>query len=530
MKNSGLTTEPFWRIGLYIRLSKEDERDGDSGSVINQEKILRGFVSEYFDAEEYVIVGVFSDDGLTGTDTFRPEFRRLRDLIARREINCMVIKSLARGFRNLADQQKFLEEFLPVYGARFISIGSPFIDTFKNPRAVSGFEVPIHGLFNEQFAAATSEEVRKTFNMKRERGEFIGAFAPYGYQKDPSDKSKLIIDEDAARVVRCIFCWYVSEGYSKSGIVGRLNNLGEPNPALYKQKKGLRYQNPNSSSNDGLWSGSTVAKILQNAVYTGAMVQGRHRVISYKIHKQIRAPQSEWFVVPDTHEAIIDRETFEKVQSLSRRGARTPPGKGTVHMLSGLVRCADCKKAMHRKTARGIAYYFCRTFTEKNACSKHSIRQDRLEALLLKLVREQIALEGDLSEEIEQIKNAPSLEFERERIVWSLQRAEKQLARIRDASDGLYTDWKSGEITRDEYHRLKSRFAGQMMQIESHIANIKVEIAKGGGAESEAPYLLSFIKNRNIMALNRGILIELIDTVWVCEGGEVVVDFRFAEE
>ena len=144
----------------------------------------------------------------------------------------MIIKSLARGFRNLADQQKFLEEFIPINGARFICTGTPFIDTYANPHSASGLEVPIRGMFNEQFAATTSEEIRKTFKMKRERGEFIGAFATYGYKKDPNDKNSLLVDEEAAEVVKSIYHWFVNEGYSKMGIAKRLNQMGEPNPCL----------------------------------------------------------------------------------------------------------------------------------------------------------------------------------------------------------------------------------------------------------------------------------------------------------
>lgn len=159
--------EPFWKIGLYIRLSREDDNEDESESVINQEKILRDFVDSYFEPGTYVIVDVFADDGLTGTDTARPNFKRLEGCIVRKEVNCMIIKSLARGFRNLADQQKFLEEFIPINGARFICTGTPFIDTYANPHSASGLEVPIRGMFNEQFAATTSEEIRKTFKMKR---------------------------------------------------------------------------------------------------------------------------------------------------------------------------------------------------------------------------------------------------------------------------------------------------------------------------------------------------------------------------
>lgn len=231
-------TEPFWKIGLYIRLSREDDNEDESESVINQEKILRDFVDSYFEPGTYVIVDVFADDGLTGTDTERPGFKRLKGCIVRKEVNCMIIKSLARGFRNLADQQKFLEEFIPINGARFICTGTPFIDTYTNPHAASGLEVPIRGMFNEQFAATTSEEIRKTFKMKRERGEFIGAFAPYGYKKDPNDKNSLIVDEAAAEVVKSIYHWFVDEGYSKWELLKGSIRWGSLTPKPTKRKRG----------------------------------------------------------------------------------------------------------------------------------------------------------------------------------------------------------------------------------------------------------------------------------------------------
>ena len=529
-KTPGSYADPFWKIGLYLRLSREDENEDESASIINQEKILRDFVDSYFAPGSYVIVDVFADDGLTGTDTARPNFKRLEGCIVRKQVNCIIIKSLARGFRNLADQQKFLEEFIPVNGARFICTGTPFIDTYANPHSASGLEVPIRGMFNEQFAATTSEEIRKTFKMKRERGEFIGAFAPYGYKKDPNDKNSLIVDEEAAEVVKSIYHWFVNEGYSKRGIAQRLNQMGEPNPEAYKKQKGLKYNNPNSSKNDGLWSASTIARILQNKVYTGVMVQGRHRIISYKVHKQINVPEDEWFVVPHTHEAIIDKGIFEKAQALHKRDTRTAPGKEKVYLMSGFVYCADCQKAMRRKTARNIAYYYCRSYSDKKICSKHSIRQDKLENAVLAALQMQISLVDQLAEEIERINNAPVINRENKMLFNSLKQAEKQLKQYRDASDSLYLDWKSGEINKDEYHRLKSKVAEQIPQLETNIAYLKEEMqASNGDMEAANPYLNAFLKHRNIQSLNRGIMAELVKAVWVHENGEITVDFNFAD-
>ena len=533
--NSRTRSEMFWKIGLYIRLSKEDAKAADKGddseSIINQEKILRDFVVEYFEAGTYVIVDVFADDGLTGTDKMRPHFQRLEKCIERKEVNCMILKSLARGFRNLGDQQKFLEEFIPMHGARFINLSSPFIDTFANPRSATGLEVPIRGMFNEQFAATTSEEIRKTFKMKRERGEFIGAFAPYGYKKDPEDKNHLLIDDEPAQVVRSIYRWFVHEGYSKAGIAKRLNSMGEPNPASYKRKQGMKYHNPNSDINDGLWSAKTIASVLQNPMYIGVMVQGKNRIISYKVHKQISVPEDEWFVVPNMHEAIIDTDTFEKAQRLHMRNTRTAPSKQQIHLFSGFVRCADCKKAMRRKASKNYVYYACRSYVDKNVCTKHSIRLDLLERAILKIVQRQIALIGTLADEILRINSAPILYRESRRLDSSLRTAERQWTQHKDASDSLYMDWKIGVITQAEYCRLKAKFAEQIGRLEQSISYLREEIlAMANGTDSDDPYLTSFLQHRNIEELNRGILVELIDAIWVHENGELTIDFNFADQ
>ncbi|MCL2839322.1 MAG: recombinase family protein [Defluviitaleaceae bacterium] len=522
--------EPLWKIGLYIRLSKEDGNAHESESIVNQEKILRDFVDGYFEAGTFIIVDVFADDGLTGTDKQRPEFQRLEKCIASKAINCMILKSLARGFRNLADQQKFLEEFIPAHGARFINLSAPFIDNYKNPRSASGLEVPIRGMFNEQFAAQTSEEIRKTFKMKRERGEFIGAFAPYGLKKSPSDKNKLLIDENAAQVVRNIFDWFVNKGYSKRGIAQRLNQMGVPNPAEYKRKGGLKYQNPNTSVNDGMWTSATVARILQNQMYIGLMVQGKYRVISYKVHTQVNVPEGEWFVVPNTHEAIINKETFDKAQALHARDTRTANAQKEVHMFSGFVRCADCQKAMHRKTVRQYVYYFCRSYEDKKICTKHAIRLDKLEHIVLTVIRKHIRLIDNLSQVMAHIHNAPSAHNESTQLTNALKTAKKQLNQHNDVADSLYMDWKSGDITKEEYRRLKSKVAEQLQQLEQNIAYLTEAIqGLADDTGSAHPYLADFLKYRNIQTLSRGIIVALIDRIWVHEDGAVTIDLNYSE-
>lgn len=521
-----------WKIGKYIRLSRDDGSN-ESESIVNQRKILDEQIPKYFDSD-YYIVDEYIDDGRTGTsDNTRPDFLRLVEDVKCGRINCIVTKNLSRAFRNSANQGKFLEEFIPLYNTRFISLYEPHIDTFLNPEVVHSLEVSITGFMNEQYAYKTSVDVRRTFDTKRKKGEFIGAFAPYGLMKKPDNKNMLIIDDEAAEIVRDIFHWFVDEGMSKSGITKRLNELGVPNPTAYKHSKGFKYSNPNVYKNDGLWSERTVLDILLNQMYIGNMVQGKQKVISYKVHDRINLKEKDWYIVQNTHEAIIDKETFEKAQKLHQRDTRVCPNKRKVYTFSGLLRCADCKKAMTRKSAKNIVYYSCSTYSRKlkTACTKHTIREDVLEKAVLTAIQKQIALVDNLTQIIDEINNAPVIYRESKRINKLLDIKQKELDKLNSLIDNLYMDWRTNEITKTEYKRIKSKFEVQIEQIKEIIANLEKEKAElSTGISVNEPYLQTFLKHKNIDHLERGILVELIDNIYVHEGGGLTIEFNFEDQ
>lgn len=376
-------------------------------------------------------------------------------------VDCIICKTLARAFRNYSDQGYFLERIFPLHRVRFISLGDPAIDTFLNPEVTQGMEVPISGLMNDRYAARTSNDIRRTFDYKRRNGEFIGAFAPYGYKKHPENKNHLIIDEEAAQVVQNIFHWFVYEGMSKLGIVKRLNELGIPNPTFYKRSKGLNFRVPNDHKNDGLWSINTIFTILKNKMYIGTMVQGKQRVISYKVHEKITPPEEEWYMVANTHEPIIDLETFEKAQKLGQRRTRTAPTKRQVYLFSGFLRCADCEKRMTRKANReqlktGVKeyiYYICSTqaLKSKDKCTRHSMKLEDLEQAVLKAIQAQIALVDDMSSIIREINKQPIIQTHAKQLKQLLRTKEKEFEKIHHVTDNLYMDWKCGDLTKVEY-------------------------------------------------------------------------------
>lgn len=526
----------IWKIGIYIRLSKEDLRSSDeSESITNQRKINLEFIEEKFRGEEYTIYDFYVDDGRSGTtEDARPDFQRLSKDIRDGSVNCVICKTLARAFRNYADQGKFLEQYLPTYGCRFIAFGNPYVDTFANPDCTQNMEIPINGLMNDRYAARTSEDVRRTFRTKRKNGEFTGAFAPYGYMKNPENKNALIVDDTAAEIVKEIFAKYL-DGWSRLSIVRYLNDHSIPCPSVYKQKSlGLKYQNPHCDpAKNPLWSERTVGGILKNRMYCGDMVQGRCRIKSYKVHIQEPVPEEEWFIKENTHEPIIDRETFDQVQRLLQKDTRTSPKRNTLYLFSGFLRCADCRRAMARSEVKGYVYYFCTTYKNrsKRACTKHRICHGHLEAAVLYAIQQQIYLTVDCAEIMGEISQTSSGGSHIDKISEAIGQKERELARISRYKQAIYQDWKDSEISQKDYRHMREDYEQQEQELNGIIGKLLDEKEEQENrAEAENPYLTAFRRQKNIAGLSRDLLIELVDHIKVYEDGRITIVFRFADE
>ncbi|MDR1688040.1 MAG: recombinase family protein, partial [Clostridiales bacterium] len=258
-----------WSVIAYVRLSDEDTGKAEeekSKSIENQIKYLELYVKNMKERGEQISeYKIVCDDGKTGTDTKRTGFREVIRLLEDGEYNCLLITDLSRGFRNISDQTYYLEEYFPLHDIRFISTTLQYVDSYLLPQSAMNLGVKIQGITNEQFAYDTSIKIRSKFDSKRALGEFIGAFAPYGYDKHENNSDLLVTDPDAAKVVRDIFKWYTKDYMSLSSIVKKLNVLAVPNPTKYKNQRGQNLKNP--KGNDGLWSASSVRRVLTNEVY-----------------------------------------------------------------------------------------------------------------------------------------------------------------------------------------------------------------------------------------------------------------------
>lgn len=525
-----------WRIAIYIRLSKEDARNNDeSESVSNQRAIIEEHISSFNDGDEYIIVDEYVDDGISGTtDDERDDFQRMLGDIKKGRINCVIVKDLARSFRNYSDQGYYLDDWFPRFNVRFISLYHQPLDSYKEPQNMRSIAVPIQGVLNENHCAETSDKIREVFDMKRRNGEHIGSFAAYGYIKDPNDKNALVVDEEAAEVVRDIFTKFL-DGMSKNAIVHYLNEHGVLSPAAYKRERlGLKYQNPSiDPAKRPLWGAVTITGILKNRMYCGDMVQGRYRVKSYKIHVQEVVPEDEWYIVENTHEAIIDRDTFDKVQRLLLRDTRTAPQKKQIYLFSGFLRCADCGKAMTRSKVGGTVYYYCRTYKDqsKSACTKHTIRHNRLEVAVLYAIQQQVYLAVDYTKTIERINRAPLVKSQSKKLADAIEQKERELAKIARYKQAIYQDWKDGAITHSDYRHMKEDYEEQAEALNEVIEKLRAEQAElENGIDTENPFLKAFRQYGNIEKLTRDVLIELVDHIKVYEGGNISIVFRFADE
>lgn len=522
-----------WELGQYIRLSKEDINRGkdkdDSNSVTNQKALLDDYYQQHIDEFESV-QPPYVDDGYTGTDTNRDGFQKLLSDIYAKKVNCVIVKDLSRLSRNYTDAGSLIENLFVQMNVRFISLAEG-IDSYLNPDSISNLIVPITNVINDNFCYQTSKKIRQVFDMKRRNGEFIGGFAAYGYIKNPKDKNALIVDDEAAEVVKNIYEWFL-DGMSKNAIVRNLNERGILCPSEYKKSKGLNYQHP-SGSERPLWSAKTITDILKNRLYIGDMVQGRQRVKSYKIHTQEQVPPNEWYIVENTHEPIIKRPIFEKVQELLKRDTRTAPQKKKLYLFSGFLRCADCGKAMSRSQVKETVYYFCRTYKDqsKTACTKHSIKHNRLEAAVLYAIQQQVYLAVHYANTLEYISTAPLQKSQSIRIEALIESKEKERSKIMRYKQSIYQDWKDGEIIHSDYRHMSEDYERQIVALNEVLKNLHAEREElQNGITAESPCLVVFKKFETIDKLTREVLIELVDHIKIHENGNISVKFKVADQ
>lgn len=374
--------------------------------------------------------------------------------------------------------------------------------------------------------------------VEKRSGEFVGAFPSYGYIKNPEDNHKLMIDKEAAEIVRKIFEWKVKEGLGNLRICHRLNDMGVLNPTGYKKKKlNQNYKNAGIMGEDYSWCPSTVRNILKNDIYIGNITQGKRRVKSYKVHKVEQVPVDEWITVENMHEPIIERELFEKAQELRKFDTRVE-NSGKLNRWAGTLKCADCGRAMHKKYCKNKSgnvyeYYICGTYRKKSnqLCTKHTLKVEELEKAVLETIKMQIELLVDTEELLEQMKQSTSKKLVNENMENIKQAKEKEIEKLSYLKKGLYEDWKSEYISKEEFLEYKQKYEQEIDRIKKTIVNLQKqkenqeEIINGNSL-----WIENFKAHKNITELDRDIISELIDYIEVHENKKITIHFKFMDE
>ena len=515
-----------YRAALYIRLSREDGDKTESDSVVNQKRLLTHFADSQPDIESYQY---YVDDGWSGANFNRPDFLRMMTDVYAGEIDCVIVKDSSRFGRNASESGRYIGEVFPRLRVRYIAVNDAIDSGRSQGVAIDFLNNSMRGMINEYYVAANSESIRSTLDMERRRGDFIGAFAKYGYKKDPADHHKLLIDEEAAAVVREIYRMYLN-GAGIRTIVRWLNDNGLPNPSTYKCRSGLNFHS-RAIGKSPLWSDKTVRRILQDEMYTGNMVQGKNRKVSYKDKAVIPLPQEEWIRVRKTHEAIIGKEDFERVQRMLQSGAKSSPISGEIGLFSGLLRCADCGHALIKKVNHNpdktYVYYRCSTYCKcKSACSAHSIRYEKLYDTVLAAIQKMINIAVDADEVLRELRNKHKTDI-RADLQTQIESQERELQQVKQLLADIYPDYKCGILNADQYLMNKEKYERQQQLLQERIDNLKASAGEHDAPPQTNAFVEHFRQYGNIDNLTRPLLTELIDHINVKEKNDIEIVFRF---
>ena len=525
-----------YKVGAYVRLSVEDSGRPGADTIEGQRTLLLEYIRSQTDME---LVSVFCDNVETGTDFERPQFEAMMEAVRRGEIDCIVVKDLSRFGRNYKETGNYLEYIFPFLGVRFIAVNDSF-DTLTAERTRDGYIVPLKNILNETYSKDISKKIDAALTVKQRRGEFIGAWAPYGYSKDPEDKHHLVINPETAPVVRQIFAWR-SEGVSVVQIARRLNDAGILSPSAYLYETG---EVRTEKYKGVLWHTQILKNILSHPVYLGHMVQGRKKQSFYAGKKQVRVDKSDWIVVENTHEPIVDAATFETVQALAKQRKETYHqrlGKYAYlehsgNMLQGLVWCPNCNKPMVRyknvSHGRKLWYtYICPGHANDPArCAFVSIREDELSEILFTAVRAQIEIAVELDALVRKLNAAPEQRRKRTEAEAKLEAARHTLERSQSLYDSLYQSYVERLMTEQEYVTLKARYRADAEKAERLIAELERKQAESKVVTRENRYLSAFRSFQSADTLTRDMACALIERVSVGADKSIDIVFRYRDE
>lgn len=523
-----------YRVAMYLRLSQDDEKydkdfKAESNSISNQRLQIQDYIDKN---EEMELAKEYVDDGYSGINFERPAFKEMMEDVITGSINCIVVKDLSRFGRDYIDSGRYLQRVFPSLDIRFIALNDNY-DSFTASETEKNLVIPFKNFINDNYCRDTSAKVRSVCKVKRKQGQFISNYAPYGYEKDEEDKHKIVIDKEVEYVVRKIFSMKL-EGYSSYSIAKHLNDNGIPSPMEHKKAKGIRYKTGFCTKAVAKWDTPAVNRILTNEVYIGTLQQGKREKINYKLDKVVSKDKSDWIEIEDNHEAIIDPHDFEIVQKLLKCDIKAKTVGEKADLFSGLLFCKDCNAQMTKKVdKRGktpTVYYICSSYNKGHNCSRHSIKQEELQRTVLEMIRHYIQYLGGYETVSEKIKEMEVSYELFQKIDKRQEYTKKSKAKFELLKSSLYQDLKEGIIAEEEFYDMREFYTNRIVESELILEKQSKEIArlykKSLGNQN---FLADIKKYQNISALERGLLVRLVDKIYVSEDKKIEIQFNYDE-
>ena len=506
-----MTKQPDKITALYCRLSRDDEQDGLSGSIKNQQTILEKYAQE----NGFRNTRVFIDDGWSGTNFARPAFTEIMELAEKCLIGTLIVKDHSRLGRNRLIVGQLLEEGFDSLGVRYIAI----MDNIDTAKGISDL-VPMQDLFNEWHAKNTSQKVRNVFKSKGMSGAPLTTNPPFGYLKDPESKNGWIIDEAAAKTVRQIFAWCV-DGLGPTQIAKRLKTAKVPTPTEHWSNIGRNCSKPPAIPYN--WCSATVADILSKQEYCGDTVNFRSTTKSFENKKKIERPPEEWQIFKDTHPAIIDRETFALVQEL-RKHRRRPTKSGIVSPFSGLLYCADCGEKLYYSVTnnykREQAYFFCSSYRKNSeVCSAHYIRERVVEQIVLESMQRILLNVQAFEKEFARKQMDCYTEDKKKQLAAKrreLGKAKKRIAEIDTLIQKIYEDNASGKLSDERYATLSLSYEEEQKTLKASVPEMQAYLeTETDKTESLQRFIQKVKQVTELKALTPELIHEFVDKIVV---------------
>lgn len=507
-----------WKFGVYLRLSSEDGDKIESNSITNQRSLIAFFIE---DKKDIKIYKYYADDGYTGTDTNRPAFQEMLEDIVSGKINGVIVKDLSRLGRNYLEVGDFLDQIVPKYRLRFISINDN-VDSLNNPNFMDSLEIPFKNLMNESYSYDTSKKIRSSFKTSKECGKFIGVFAPYGYLKDESNNHNFVVDTEAAEVVKKIF-ELVIKGKSRQEIVSKLNDSHILTPSKYFKER-LKYNIANVSK---VWNVKMLDDILKNETYIGSLIQGKRERISHKIHNIVRVAEDDWIIVKNHHKAIIKEKIFYHVQDILYNRNSKVNNKGTYNKYSGYLKCFDCKNNLYRftKSNKDNVFYYCGTYIRNKNCSKHYITEKELDETILILLNRHLKMITNLVEKLRNEFSFSNVEYEKDLKNIKIVELDKEINKYEKLLNEVKNDYVCNYITKADFEDFNSSYLYELNRLRIS----REELLSNNISSVNIDLIRKMEKVGELQSINKSIVDEFIQNIFILDDGSVRFIFKYSD-